>query len=90
MSIIEIITLVSCLLGMIATIGSLIKPILNLNTAITKLNDTVETLQGDMLSYKNDAKTFSASIVELMNKMAVVEEQIKVVNHRIEDLEKKK
>lgn len=87
MSTIELITLVSCLLGMVATIGSLIKPIINLNTAITKLNDSMTALQGDMMSYKNDAKTFSTAIFDLTNKATLFEEQIKVINKRILDLE---
>lgn len=87
---VEIITLVSCVLGMCVTVGSLIRPIVNLNTSITKLNDAVVALQGDMMSYKNDARMFSVAIGEITNKQAVVDEQIKSIKRRLDDLERSK
>lgn len=87
MTILELVSIVSCLLGMLVTVGSLIKPIINLNTSITRLNDTVFSLQCDMQSYKNDARTFSKAITDLQTKVSVITEQIKVANHRLEDLE---
>lgn len=81
---IEIITVTSCLLGMLTTIISLIKPIINLNTSITKLNDTVTALQGDMFSYKNDARTFSVAISDLTNRICMLEVEIKSIKDRLD------
>ena len=87
MNVVNIITLVSCILGMCVTIGSLIKPIINLNVSITKLNDIVSNLQGDMCSYKNDAKTFSTAIVDIQNKLSILEVKLEDATDKIKALE---
>lgn len=74
----ELITLVSCILGMMVTIGALIRPIINLNLAIQKLNDTVSALQGDMESYKFDAKALSEEISSIDTRLTIIETKMGV------------
>lgn len=82
MTMMEIITLISCVLGMCVTVCSLIRPIINLNTSITKLNDIVETLQGDMMSYKNDARTFSTAIDDIQHRLTIIETMLNMENRK--------
>lgn len=89
MSIPQVITLVSCILGMCVTIGSLIRPIINLNVSITKLNDIVTSLQADMFSYKNDAKTISTAIIDIQKRLTILEVKIENTDETVKEINKK-
>lgn len=78
-----LITALVVLIGLAGTLtGFIIKPVINLNKNITKLNCTIETLQQNDSDTKNDLK-------ELKNDTKKNANMIQNHEFRIEQLEKK-
>lgn len=72
---------------------SLMGIILSYKAATTKVQHTMETqqavMQSEMSAMKEDIKEHNHYAKLFAESMPVVREQIKVINHRIEDLDKK-
>lgn len=73
MTLIETISLLGALLGMIATLCSLIKPIINLNVSITHLNDITEQLSKNVRDYKDDAEKISNELASIKERITTLE-----------------
>ena len=78
--------LVACITGSISLLGTII-------TVLAAHRKTVSNIQLTQAIMKRDIEELTREVREHNNfarRMPVVEEQIKVINHRIDDLEKGK
>lgn len=77
--------LVAVITGVISLTGTII-------TVIASGNKTKNDFREELVLVKNEVKHLSEGVKEHNNyarRMPVVEEQIKVINHRLDDLERK-